>query len=489
MKIAFSSPPVREKGIIFDQSNIGLLYIIAYLREKLKGLEIHYLQENVNLAQHLADVQRVAPNIYGLSFVTAHAKLSYKTINEIKAKNKGIIVICGGAHPTSCPEEVLDRCTADVCVLGEGEATVKELIEHFSKHGAYSKSLENIAGIAFKRDGKVIKTTPRPLIKPLDAIPFPAWDLIDPTYYPGQHLSKSPPEANLVTSRGCPYDCSFCSNPVWKHNTPWIRYRSVNNVLEEIKLLYSRGIREIYFCSDEINFNSEWPTELCKGIVKLGYPDLYFKCNLRADKLTTELADLLAKSQFWLVHLGIESANDRVVKGIGKHVTVEQVTRAINLLSARNISIFGHMMLYQVWEENGHLAYETPEEVDNSYRFGKKFLQEGKLKYLSWQFCVPTPGSRMWNTAKKYNLIDENADFLEERQGTHDVVMKLPNISKETMMKDLRRGILLKNYYLLKSGNLKWWKHLDRVWENLISLYRLSNFTSSLKRMINNYLF
>jgi radical SAM superfamily enzyme YgiQ (UPF0313 family) len=477
MRVAFACPPVREKGVDLDQANIGLLYIIAYLREKLNGLEMHYLPENVNLALHMADVQRVAPDVYGLSFATAHARLAYKTINEIKARNEDIKVICGGAHPTSSPEEVLERSAADVCVLGEGEATVKELIEHFINNGTSSNSLDNVAGIAFKKNGKVIKTPPRQLIKSLDAIPFPAWDLVDLANYPGQHLSKSPPEANMVTSRGCPYNCSFCSNPVWKHSTPWIRYRSVENVLEEIRLLYSKGIREIYFCSDEINFNAEWPTELCKRLIKLGYPDLYFKCNLRADKLTLELADLLAQARFWLIHLGIESANNRVLKGIGKHVTVEQVTRAIDLLSARGISIFGHMMLYQVWEENGHLAYETPEEVDNSYRLCKQLLQEKKLKYMSWQFCVPTPGSRMWRAARKYNIVDENADFLEERQGTHDVVMNLPGIPKETMMKDLRRGLMLKNYYLLMSGNLKWWKHLDRVWENLSAMFRLTSLS------------
>jgi radical SAM superfamily enzyme YgiQ (UPF0313 family) len=477
LKVAFSCPPVKEKGVTLDQANAGLLYLFAYLREKLNGLELHYLPENVTLAQHLADVQRVSPDIYGMSFTKPHAKLAYRTINEIKARNKDTIILCGGAHPTSCPEEVLDTCAADVCVLGEGEITVRELVDYFSKDDNAPGSLDQIAGIAFKREGKVIKTHRRPLIKPLDSIPFPAWDLIDLNYYAGQHPTKNVLGANLITSRGCPYDCSFCSNPVWKYSTPWLRYRSIENVLEEVKLLYSKGVREIYFVSEEVNFSVEWPSELCKGIIKLGYPDLYFKCNLRADKFTPELADLMAKANFWLVYLGIESANDRVLKGIGKHVTMEQVTSAIDLLTARNIDIFAFMMLYQAWEEGGQLAFETPEEVDNSYRYCKSLLQGGKLKYMTWQFAVPTPGSRMYETAKKYNLIDKDAAFLDERWGTHDVAMNLPGVPKETMMRDLRRGLLLKNYYLLKSGNVKWWKHLDRAWENLTALFRLTSLS------------
>lgn len=137
-------------------------------------------------------------------------------------------------------------------------------------------------------------------------------------------------------------------------------------------------------------------------IIALELDDLYFQCNLRADRVNEEFAEKLAKAQFWLIHLGMESGNNRVLRGLQKKITVEQIENATDLLSARGTKIFGFMMLYNAWEEDGKLCYETSAEVDNSIELCRNLLKNKKVHYMSWQFCTPLPGSKLYDIAKRH---------------------------------------------------------------------------------------
>ena len=169
----------------------------------------------------------------------------------------------------------------------------------------------------------------RPLLKDLDF--FPAWDLIDFEDY-DVAVSKKKRMAYLLPIRGCPNYCTYCSNPVWKLEKPWIRQRTPKNIAEEINYLYGRGIREIYIRSDTFNVDIKWCLEVLSEIEKLKLKGMTFQCNLRADKLNDELAQKLHDVHVWLVHIGLESANDRVLKGIGKNASQADNVRTLELL-------------------------------------------------------------------------------------------------------------------------------------------------------------
>jgi anaerobic magnesium-protoporphyrin IX monomethyl ester cyclase len=471
MKILLADPPARERAYDSSYANLGLLYLAGFLKKAIgeNQVQIEYLGPKHTLKTHLEYVNHYRPKVYGISFTSKTAGLAYDTIKAVKELCPETWVVCGGTHPTALPEDVISESQADICVIGEGEVTFSELVRTIEENE--HPDLSNIDGILYRCNGEVVKTNSRAFIRNLDEIPFPAWELIDFLEYEGMHLKIQPMESSLLISRGCPYDCTFCSNPIWKSAKPWLRHRSVANICEEIELLYNRGVREIYMSSDELNFDENWAMELCQGIISLKHRDLYFQCNMRADKVSERLAKLLGEMNCWLVHLGIESANDRVLKGIGKHITVKQVEDATRTLSQAGVKVFAFMMLYQVWEEEKKLCYETTEEVENSIQFMKRLFKQRFIRYMSWQFCTPMPGSRLYDIAKRYNLFRGDPRKVWESFDEHDVAMNIPGISEKSMRWKIKKGIILKDWFMVRSGNINI-RQMGRLWENLRALIR-----------------
>lgn len=459
MRIVFADPPQKEKYYDISYPNLGILYLISSLRSNFKdNLEILYLEGHCTLKKHLEIIKDFKPDLYGISFALWTTEVAYRTINQVKKTFPSLPVICGGAMPTVIPDEILNKTQADICVLGEGEGTIVDIVRHFrDKDGKIS----DIKGIAYReKDGKITITDKRPF-KDINSIPIPAWDVVDFKKYSGMHLNKKSPQTLMLVSRGCPYDCNFCANPVWKYNKPWVRMRSPEDIVEEIKLLYGRGIREIYMTSDEFNITEKWAVNVCEAIFKLNYKDLFFQCNIRADVMTEKLAKEFKKINMWMVHLGIESGNQKTLDNIGKKITIEQINRACEIIKDVGIKTFGFVMLYHVWEENGDLKWEAPADVDNTIAFCKRLLSKKLIDYMSWQVSTAMPGSRLWNIAKKHNLLpDKHIDSF----WAHNLL--LPGITSKDVKKSIRKGMLIKNYYLVKNGNINL-RHLDRVWRNV----------------------
>lgn len=467
MKIVIADPPARERRYDNSYPNVGILYVLGYLRKAVPGVEIRYLESHHDIASHLRYLESEAPDVYGISFTSKTFRLAAQTVAAVRQRFPGVLLVCGGAHPTAMPEEVLRLTQADAVVVGEGEETFVDLVRHRSE----DRSLESCPGLVLRAGEGAFRTPDRPLIQELDSIPFPAWDLIDHARYPGMHLKKQPIESSLVISRGCPFDCTFCSNPVWKQAKPWIRFRSHENILQEIRFLYDRGVREIYFASDEMNFSLRWAKDLLRLIIEENRPDLYFQCNLRVDKIDDEFAQLLSRARFWLVHVGMESANDRVLKGLRKQITAAQISSSLPVLSRHGIKIFGFMMLYNAWEEDGKFCFERTDEVDRSLRFCADLFRKGSIHYMSWQFCTPMPGSRLYEIARRHHVLPADDPKVWETFDEHHVTMDLPGISASEMRARIRRGILLKDWYMLRSGNISA-RHLWRARENIAALLR-----------------
>ena len=471
MKVLLADPPAKEKAYDASYANLGILYVAGYLKKAVdcKEVQIEYLGPKHNLNTHLKYVKEYKPKVYGISFTSKTARLAYDTIKAVKQLFPETWIVTGGAHATALSRDVMSESLADICVVGEGEVTFSEIIKSIQESN--SPDLGGIDGILYRRDDKVLQTKSRAFIQDLDKIPFPAWELVDFREYPGMHLKIQPIESSLLVSRGCPYNCTFCSNPIWKSAKPWLRHRSVGNICEEIELLYNRGVREIYMSSDEINFDEDWAVELCQAIIRLNHRDLYFQCNMRADKVSERLASLLSEMNCWLVHLGIESANDRVLKGIGKHIVVEQIENATSILNRARVKVFAFMMLYQVWEEDEKLCYETTEEVETSIRFMKKLFKKRFIQYMSWQICTPMPGSRLYDIVKRHNLFRGDARKVWESFDEHEVAINIPNISEKIMRRKIKKGIILKDWFMVRSGSINL-RHMWRVGENIKALIR-----------------
>jgi anaerobic magnesium-protoporphyrin IX monomethyl ester cyclase len=427
LKVVFADPPFgrESKGeAVTESPNLGILYIIGYAKPRFPEVELYYLEPFLSMGEHLEKVKEIKPDVYAISFATPRRELAFETITKVKGLGFNMLMVAGGAHPTIDPQDVLKNAPIEICIVGEGEETTTELIRKIQE----KKVIIDVVGTVTAQKNNGL----RPLLKDIDF--FPAWELIDFENY-DVAVSKKKRMAYLLPIRGCPNYCTYCSNPVWKLEKPWIRQRSPKNIAEEVNYLYGKGIREIYLRSDTFNVDIKWCLEVCNEIQKLNLKGMTFQCNLRADKLNDELAQKLHDIHVWLVHIGLESANDRVLEGIGKNATQADNIRTLELLKKRYIKVYGFLMLYNAWESNGKLEYETPEEVNNTLEFARKCLSGNLIEYISWSITNPIIGSKLYDIAKKYDIASYNVKIGN--------CMRLPGISEQQMVEHVKQGMIL----------------------------------------------
>ena len=451
MRIVLADPPNLSNGWrVANHPNLGILYLSAYLKNTFPDVDVLYLEQHLDLEKHIAAIEAYNPDLYGISFATLWANDAEDTVKEVSRRFPDLKIVAGGPHPSAAPEKVVQIPGMDACALGEGEETMAELVRHFVLE---EKALEDINGIAYADDGRMKVTPPQPVFRDLDALPLPDWDLVDFRRYKGNYQFKASPSTCMITSRGCAFDCNFCSNPVWNTARPWVRMRSPESICEEVTVLYNRGIRDIYIRSDEANVTGKWFMGVSSAIKELGYKDLYFQCNMRADHISEEMAELYADHGGWLIYLGIESGNQRTIDGIGKYVTLEGVEFTCRAFKKYGVDIFGLFMIYHVWEENNKLCYETYEDVNKgTLGFIRRLRKDRLLDYISFTTATPMPGSRLWHTAVKYKLVDPDMPIKDFSAFT----MKIPGVTSWQMKITRLRGMLLQLWFVLRSGNTVW---------------------------------
>lgn len=450
-----NSPKLGKEGVInLMYPPLGLLYLAAYAREKEKA-EVAVIDGCREDYQSLiSKVNHFSPDILGVSFTTQAATGAYQFINDLKTKSdlkEKPLIVCGGPHATAMPEEVLLKSHCDVVVMGEGELTFHDLVQRYEKDNL---NLSQVAGIAFKNNGTIQINSKRPLIKNLDELPLPARDLLDLSVYPGLYYKKGRRETYLTSSRGCPYNCVYCSNPVWKNQKPWYRLRSPEKVVDEIEHLVSDlGFTEIYDQTDEFNGNLKWAKAVCDEIVRRGLK-VNLKAQLRSDRMDPELAAKMAAAGFWLALFGVESGNARTLAGIDKRTTPEMNRRALGILKGAGVKTFALLMAFNVWEEDGHLCYEGQEETLRTLQFAKSLISEGLVDLMSWSLTTPYPGSQLYDIALRHNLIpQELIGHWEKWDSSERMIMQLPGITSRDWVAIQNKGKWLQALLLLKSGS------------------------------------
>lgn len=435
--------------------NLGLLYLASYARERLPRVRFHYLPQRRTREDHFALVARLKPSVYGISFTSYGAGIAYSLMREMKARHPEMLVVAGGAHASAVPEEVCRVGGADVCVVGEGEGTFFELLE---RRRDLASALPSIAGIVY-RDGETVRTTsPRALIDPIDEVPHPAYDLAAPRDFVGISHRRGRPNLEMIVTRGCPFRCVFCANPVFRVDGPLYRARSPECIAREAEMLYQQGYREIYLHSDELNVRHEWSIEVCKALAALGHRDLFFQANLRVAPISVRFAEWLRRANFWLVRFGIESGSQRVLRGIKKKMAREQTEHACRLVAAAGVRVFGYFMMFQFWEEDGRLAFERPDEVEQSLDFARRLWREGALHYSSWMFAIPVQGAELYDIALRHGMI--RAPFVPT--DAWDPSPFLPGVTRREFSSLYRRARLLQARMALRAGGfeLRNWRGL-----------------------------
>lgn len=301
------------------QIPLGILYIASYVRKHGGNIVV------CDLAGVPPDewVDRIPAgyNFYGITMTTGDVPVANAVGRLIKKLYPKSTLVCGGAHPSALPTQVIEEGIFDIVCIGEGEQTALELVQ--------GKPLDKIKGICYKDNGG-IKTTPsRPYWKELDKLPFPAWDLI-PDLISYHLVEEGAPASCITCSRGCPYNCAFCSTmSVFKRT---YRKRSAENIVQEVRLLRDKyGIKEVRLIDELTLLDRKHFVDICKSLAGLG---MRWRTHSRADLIckNKDLLKVAKDSGITELAVGVENPDDGILKLVNKQVTSAQCEEAVNAI-------------------------------------------------------------------------------------------------------------------------------------------------------------
>ena len=325
---------------------LGILMLAAAARERHP--DVHVLDMKVEgwTAERCAEeLVRLAPDVVGLSAMTYEAGCMHALARLVKQRLPRAIVVCGGPHPSVADADVLADRSVDFVVRGEGEHTFRELLDGLE---AGRTDWSGCLGLSWRRaDGSPAHERDRPPPDDLDALPFPAWDLIDHEKYHavprGGVIYAHKEFATMFSSRACPWRCTYCHNSYGKV----FRARSAEHVLAEIELLVTRyGVKEIVFMDDIFNLRAERAKQIARGILARGWKlALTFPNGLRGDILDQELVDLLVEAGMYRCMIAVESAVPRIQKVSKKGLKMDKVERIVDYVASKGVMVHGAFML------------------------------------------------------------------------------------------------------------------------------------------------
>jgi len=404
MKILLIQPNPRYCCASLACSNIplGPLYLGAALRRAGYD-QVRFLDARMLRLTYKEIEKRIAafsPDVVGITGLSPEARGVHHIAAGAKASAPACKVVVGGPYATSSPEAALSDPMVDFAVVGEGERTICALI------GALSAGtpLEDVDGLAFRKDGVRVMNRPRAPIEDLDVLPLPAWDLAEVEKYfhlwsrhsqnPFLSSGRSMP---LMTSRGCPYNCIYCHNIFGKKT----RLRGAESVLDEMETLVGKyGAKEIEILDDIFNIDLPRAKSICDGIVRRGLKvRLSFPNGLRVDRMDEELVVKLKQAGTNLVAYAIETASPRLQREIKKNLDLEKAARIIRFTAEQGINICGFFML--------GFPGETRKEMLATIDFAVK----EPFNHANFFYVTPKPGTPLFEAVKGKAMAAASGDY------------------------------------------------------------------------------
>lgn len=378
-KILFINPPGQFKSPALP---LGLASIAAYLKEKNKDVEIAALDawaENLSFEEIENRAAQTNADIVGVYMTSPRYDETKGTLRAARQALPDAVIIVGGPHPSAVPAETLKELPQiDICVIGEGEITMSELVRAFQNHSRVS----DIDGIAYRLGQEIRITKPRGFIKNLDELPLPARELFPIEKYKAQPpFGRKNPWLVMVTSRGCPFQCAFCSKSVFFDS---FRARSPKKVCDEMEELINKyHAREIYFADDDFTMDMKRAEEICDEILRRGIKIPWF-CFTRVNLVNENLLRKMKEAGCWVIAYGVESGNQKILDAIHKGTKVEETISAFKMTKQAGIATICSFMV--------GLPGETKETIQDTVNLVKKI----KPDFIGCGVLIVYPGSRLF---------------------------------------------------------------------------------------------
>lgn len=390
--------PLNDNSI-FRFPPLGLGYIVAYL--KSHGISAEFVDCTfMKQEKALKRIRDTNPTIVGIQ---AMFSMKEKTMEfaDLLRKDCELLVV-GGPLATSNPEEFIG--SFDVVAIGEGEQTMLELAQAVENHSDFN----DIKGIMFKEKGRIVATPARDFAGDLDKIPFPSRELFDNQAYKNYYSRNfGYTTTAIITSRGCPFQCDFCSRPIFGNT---FRSRTASNIVQEVEAVQKLGYQRVWFADDCFTLNRGRLMEICEELIRRNIM-IGWECLSRVDTVDLSVAEKMKNAGCVQVFFGIESGNNGILKIMKKQATVEQARKAVHVFKRTGIQVGAFFIL-------GYPG-ESEETILDTVNFASSL----PLDYLSFTFPYPIPGtplygrvknrmiSKEWQEPKKLSLIKHKLLF------------------------------------------------------------------------------
>lgn len=393
-KILLVSPPLQVNAQAHSKDNsygLGLAYLHAVLERE--GYNIRTISYNNADPKAAAEAFEAAlmgfkPDFLLVQVFTMNRVESFEVIKKAREFLPDVSIIAGGVHASIYPVQMLDNYPLDCVVIGEGEVTIVELLRVLSSQG----DLASVEGIAYRRNGIAIIAKERPLIEDLDSLPFPKHEL----------FIKPEPQRTMgciLTSRGCPYLCSFCCLHTISRRR--FRKRSVKNVVDEIAHIAENfpQIKVLQIADDTFTLDLLRAIEICREIIRRKIK-MRFLCSARIKPASVELFEIMEKAGFEAIGFGLETGSEKLLESIHKSITCDDVVKTFEMLKGRNIRIATYLMVGFPGENNS--------TVTETINLIKKLR---KIKYFEFAGVARLwvyPNTEIYEVMRAHGSIDDS---------------------------------------------------------------------------------
>jgi len=410
---------------------LGILYIAALMRKEGFPVEILDAEgSRSGISETVNSIVKQNPDVLGITATTLSILSAVKIAEEVKSRLPDIKVFIGGPHVTAMPMETIhDYPDVDGCVIGAGEAGFMKILNNINNRKRFENGVD---GLAWRCGEKINVNPQKEYTKDLDSLPFPAWDMLKgfpDAYHPPFHSYRRLPVANIITTRGCPYACSFCDRSVFGQK---LYSHSTEYIIEMIEyLMKDFSVREISIKDDMFILRHEKVEEFCRQ-VRDRKLNIKWSCNARVNNVNDKILREMKKAGCWLISYGIESGSPKILKRMEKSITKEQSLEALRITRKNGIVSKGFFMI--------GLPGETIDTMEETL----EFIKELPLDELNINCFTPFPGTKFYNEALKEGF---KPDF--SRMNLIDTVYVPRGLSEKNLIAYQKK--VIRTFYLKPS--------------------------------------
>jgi len=394
---------------------LGIMYIAASAIKA--GYSIKFIDmeaEAISFDKLGKIVKDINPKLVAIGCLSSLFK-NVITLSKIIKLHIDIPIIVGGTHTLIDPDSIMKIGTIDYCVRGESDFTIIPLLDYLLKGKG---KIEELRGISYKKDNKVIHNKAAELIDNLDKIPFPARHILKHNLYYHPFV-KGKSCATIITTRGCPFSCIFCF-PIYKK----MRRRSIENVISEIKeVIREYNIKDFEFFDETFNLNPKWVIGFCNELVEQNIK-IRWRARCRPDLFTREMTKIMKKAGCYMISMGVESGNDKTLKWLNKRYTIDQINKAIDFITEAGIELHGYFILGS--------PVETKEDMVRTIEFACR----PNFDFVTFSILTPYPGTKLFDIALKEGYLENyDKNDYSNQIGMVTALLKHPTMTADEIQK------------------------------------------------------